>query len=362
MNFNHPDRLVGLLLGTAVGDALGLPAEGLRPATIRKLRWAGNWRHRLLPGRGMWSDDTEHTIMLAQALVVSEGDPTKFARSMAWELRWWLLGLPAGVGLATLRSIMKLWLGFTPHHSGVFSAGNGPCMRASLIGACFPDDEQKRQDLTTAHTRLTHSDPKAFTAARAVAEVAALLSTSDQAPTLTVVIHAMDHDDADAEWKSILSAIQDAVGNGYTADHFLESIGGDARRGISGYAYHTVPVVIFFGLVNGWEFKPTLTQVIDAGGDADSTGAIAGALCGTFGGRNCVPCEWIDGIAEWPVGIHGLVDLGEALSEGRMLRVRSYWSPALMIRNIFFLAVVLMHGFLRLVPCCLRRSSTPPTL
>ncbi len=361
MPLNHTDRLIGLLLGTAVGDALGLPAEGLRPATIIKLRWAGNWRHRLLPGSGMWSDDTEHTIMLGQALACSGGEPESFARAMAWELRWWLLGLPAGVGLATLRSIMKLWLGFPPHRSGVFSAGNGPCMRAAIVGACFPDDEQKRHVLTATHTRLTHSDPKALTAARAVTEVAALLCAGDQAPTETEVLHALDHVGADDEWRSILGALRDAVGNGASVSQFLDSIGGNSRRGVSGYAYHTVPAVVLLGMANDWDFKSTLTQVIDAGGDADSTGAIAGALCGAYGGRDCIPSEWIDGIAEWPVGTQGLVELGEVLSEGRMVRVRAYWSPALLLRNFFFLTVVLMHGFLRLVPCSLRLSSTPPT-
>lgn len=52
------DRLAGILLGTAAGDALGLPAEGLSPAR-RQLLLPGSWRHRLLFGQGMVSDDTE---------------------------------------------------------------------------------------------------------------------------------------------------------------------------------------------------------------------------------------------------------------------------------------------------------------
>src|SRR5882724_11800805 len=61
-------EFTGVLLGTAVGDALGLPAENLSPERIRK-RWSGKWRMRFLFGRGMISDDTEHTIMVAQALL-----------------------------------------------------------------------------------------------------------------------------------------------------------------------------------------------------------------------------------------------------------------------------------------------------
>ena len=60
-------RLRGLLVGTAVGDALGLPAEGLSRQRVHRL-YRGRWRHRLLFGRGMISDDTEHTLFVAQSL------------------------------------------------------------------------------------------------------------------------------------------------------------------------------------------------------------------------------------------------------------------------------------------------------
>src|SRR5271165_4467825 len=85
----------GVLLGTAVGDALGLPAEGLSPQRIRR-RWPGPLRMRFLFGRGMVSDDTEHTLMVAQALLAQPDDPKAFQRALAWKLRWWFAGLPGG--------------------------------------------------------------------------------------------------------------------------------------------------------------------------------------------------------------------------------------------------------------------------
>ncbi|MCF6313573.1 MAG: ADP-ribosylglycohydrolase family protein [Verrucomicrobiales bacterium] len=48
------NRIEGLLLGTAVGDALGLPMEGMKPATIEQLGWMKNLRHRFIFARGMW--------------------------------------------------------------------------------------------------------------------------------------------------------------------------------------------------------------------------------------------------------------------------------------------------------------------
>jgi ADP-ribosylglycohydrolase len=86
---------LGTLLGTAVGDSLGLPAEGLSPQRIRR-RWPDGWRQRFLFGRGMVSDDTEHTLMVAEALLSNPQDAEAFQRALAWKLRWWFLALPAG--------------------------------------------------------------------------------------------------------------------------------------------------------------------------------------------------------------------------------------------------------------------------
>ena len=128
--------IIGCLLGTAVGDAVGLACEGLH-----RRRQGRMFPHldgpRLLGHHGMVSDDTEHTCLVAQALIESAGDPGLFTRALARRLRWWLLGLPAGVGWATLRATLKLSVGVPPTRSGVRSAGNGPAMRSALLGVCW---------------------------------------------------------------------------------------------------------------------------------------------------------------------------------------------------------------------------------
>src|SRR5215210_6247113 len=97
---NRSDRIAGAILGTAVGDALGLPREGLSRSRGRKQFGGPPLCHQFVFGRGMVSDDTEHTCMVGQALLRAPNDPERFARALSWRLRLWLLGLPAGIGWA----------------------------------------------------------------------------------------------------------------------------------------------------------------------------------------------------------------------------------------------------------------------
>lgn len=75
----NEDRIVGCILGTAVGDAIGLPYEGLSRRRGARILGAPD-RHRFLFGRGMVSDDTEHTCIVAQSLIAADGDLIAFQR------------------------------------------------------------------------------------------------------------------------------------------------------------------------------------------------------------------------------------------------------------------------------------------
>ncbi len=342
-------RFAGVLLGTAVGDALGLPAEGLSRGRIERL-WHGNWQHRLILGRGMCSDDTEHTLFVAQALLAHPDEAAAFQRCFAWKLRLWLIGLPAGIGFATLRAILKLWLGFPPSRSGVYSAGNGPAMRSAIIGAYFHDDAAKRKQFVSASTRVTHSDPKAETAALAIAEAAAWAVAQEKAPAEWVrsLTGLSDGDD----WIAICNKLQDALAKRPPVTAFADALG--LRNGVSGYSYHSVPVALYAFLRSPENFGEALTSALNCGGDTDTVGAIVGALAGASVGTSGIPSEWLSGICEWPRSLQVLNQAAERLVQqkldGSSAGPVKYSWPGLIPRNLAFLLIVLAHGFRRLAP------------
>lgn len=342
------EPFAGVLLGTAVGDALGLPAEGLSRQRIER-RWGGEWRHRFLFGRGMISDDTEHTLFVAQALLRHPEEPAAFQRCLAWKLRGWLLGLPAGIGWATLRAILKLWLGFPPHRSGVWSAGNGPAMRSAVLGAYFADDPEKRRKFVRASTRLTHLDPRAETAAQAVADAAA--SAAGQGPSAGWLA-SLPGAGGDEAWRRLCEQLREALAASRSVQEFAEALG--LSQGVTGYAYHTVPVALYAWARHAGDFHAGLTAALNCGGDTDTVGAIAGALLGAQVGPQGIPAAWLEGVGDWPRSTPLLNQVARTLSARKGASpgagpVRYCW-PALLPRNTVFLAAVLAHGLRRLAP------------
>jgi ADP-ribosylglycohydrolase len=286
-------QFTGLLLGTAVGDALGLPAENLSLEKIRK-RWAGQWRMRLLFGRGMVSDDTEHTLMVAQTLLAHPDDASRFQNALAWKFRWWFAGLPGGVGLATAKACLKLWIGFPTTKCAVLSAGSGPAMRSAIIGGYFADDLSRRREFVLASSRLTHRGWQAETAALAVAESVACAFCAKGKPNPSDLIGALRGLSSEDEWQRKLSQIERAVQAGSSVREFVLSLG--LINGVTGYALHVVPVALYAWLRHTSDFRMGLISALECGGDTDTVGAILGALAGASGGNPCIPSEWLNRI------------------------------------------------------------------
>ncbi|MSU79357.1 MAG: ADP-ribosylglycohydrolase [Gemmataceae bacterium] len=345
----HADRIAGVILGTAVGDALGLPRENMSRRRGRSTFGRSPMRHRFILGCGMISDDSEHTCMAAQALLRAGGDADAFGQSLAWRLRFWLLGLPAGVGFATLRAILKLWLGCSPANSGVHSAGNGPAMRSAILGVCLGDDRDRLRAFVRASSRLTHTDPRAERGAYLVALAAHHAATAN-APDLMrdTFLHEARSEGLDSELTALLDQLESHLRRDASAEEFADAL--DLQRGISGYIYHTVPMALYCWLRYPRDFRSAVEAIIDLGGDTDSTAAIVGALSGATLGTDAIPVEWLNGVVDWPRSVAWMRSLAVRLApSGTHTPAPLFW-PALPIRNTVFLAIVLGHGFRRLLP------------
>ncbi|BAQ65470.1 ADP-ribosylglycohydrolase family protein [Geminocystis sp. NIES-3709] len=349
------DRIIGLLIGTAVGDSVGLPAEGISKKRNNRI-FRQKWHQRLIFGYGMISDDTEHTIFVAQCLLACGDSEEIFIQRFSWCLKWWLLSLPAGVGLATLKSIIRLWLGFSPDKSGVYSAGNGAAMRSSIIGAYFAYNQPKLDSFLTLSTRITHSDPRALIGAKAIAYITAWIIKENlkelpDIDKLEAILRLVENDDQ--EWLNLVNQIIYGLKQDLSVLEFADLIG--QEKGISGYVYKTVPIAIYAWYQHFDNFRDALEAVFNCGGDTDTTGAITGALCGVTIGESKIPRQWREKIVDFPRNTNLLVKIAHKLTENinhkysKNIPINYDWWWILP-RNLIFLIIVLIHGFRRLFP------------
>lgn len=349
-------QFTGLLIGQAVGDAIGLPAEGLSRQRVNRM-FRGRWKHRFFFTRGMVSDDTDHAVFVSQSLLACPDSAHRFGKRLSLCLMGWLLSLPAGVGMATARAVIRLFFGFGYKKSGVFSAGNGPAMRAGMIGLFFANDMDALATYTRVSTRITHTDPKALVGATAIASLCAWIGrnpgkTRVPRKQLRTLLFSADPDRNDPVWQSRVETLMDALESGMEVEVFADALG--LSRGVTGYIHDTVPVCIFAWQRHPDDYRKMMESVCNCGGDTDTTGAIAGALSGASLGEESIPENWRNSVWDWPRGMDFYRRLGAKLSVHSDTREKTepvFWFvPGIYIRNLFFLGIVLFHGFRRLFP------------
>lgn len=338
------DRLAGTLLGVALGDALGLPCEGMSARSIAR-RFGKVDRFRLLGQTGFVSDDTEQTALIAQSLARHFRDLDACERAFRRALLGWFYRLPWGIGMATVRSCLRMSLGLSP--SGVMSAGNGAAMRAAIVGVFFHDRPEERLAFGRTLAQVTHRDERAVEGALFVAELAARLTNDSGdgccersvAKARMVVTHA--------ELGATLDrAIQFATEGVSTSE---------AARvcGTTGFVLHTVPFATFCMLRYGGEPMRALSEAIGAGGDTDSIAAILGGWLGALHGSQGLPASLIARIHDGPFGPSHLRALASCLGQVRKgvdCPVPGYSATGAMVRNLALYPVILGHGVRRLVP------------
>jgi len=263
------DRALGAYLGLAVGDALGATVEFMTAGEI-----AATYRvHRQIIGGGWLSlkpgkvtDDTQMSLALGGALLAHD----------AWNLRAiadafadWMRSRPVDIGHTCRRGIRRYMLdGSLSAEPAADSAGNGAAMRNLPVVLATLGDAAACARCSLEQAHLTHRHPLSDAATLTLARMTQM------------ILHG----------GSI--AKSHAVADELAARH--PEFGFALWRGrTSGYIVDTVQTVFdaFFHTAN---FEDCLVNVVNRGGDADTTGALAGQLAGALYGAQAIPARWLN--------------------------------------------------------------------
>jgi ADP-ribosyl-[dinitrogen reductase] hydrolase len=320
------DRFLGCLLGAAIGDAFGMPVEGLdRDEIERRHGWLDRYMPRVAPdGRelesaGEITDDTEMMLCHVESLVSTGGlvDPENTGMRF---LRLLNSDSARFMGRTTRQSLRRAdeTGDFQAGIGGELAAGNGVAMRIAPIGLVHSVGRFNHEVFVREVMRaglITHSNPEAINGAVAIAYGVRLL-TAGEVPmeVLTDEVCAFIDEDAVAKRLRLAGSL---IQPDLDRDQHLENL---SHIGTSGYVAESVAAAFYCAVAAQNEFRTGIELAVNAGGDTDTVAAMAGALLGANSGASTLPLDLVEGLA----GRAYILVSGPSLYETAMQRAGLY--------------------------------------
>ncbi|OIR15352.1 ADP-ribosyl-[dinitrogen reductase] glycohydrolase [mine drainage metagenome] len=267
------DRAVAAYLGLAIGDALGATVEFMTPSEIAAqygvhdtLR-GGGWLH-LKPGHV--TDDTTMSLALGDS-ILAQGGVDAFAAALAFDN--WMRAKPVDIGNTVRRNLLQFRKTGNPEAPySDHDAGNGAAMRVLPVAlATFGQAEAAVRADCRAQAHVTHHCALSDAASEClVFMVQDALRGADKNHLLHRHAHPLAARHPEFKFRAVRPSSNP-----------------------SGYVVDTMQAV-FQSFFDTDDFRECLIDVVNRGGDADTTGAITGMLAGALYGLDAIPEIWLN--------------------------------------------------------------------
>jgi ADP-ribosylglycohydrolase len=319
-----PDRISGMLLGLAIGDALGNTSEGLtaaeRAARHGEIRdylpaeHAGG--HRV----GLPSDDSQLAFWTLESLLErGELDPEDLAARFASRPIF-------GLGNSVRQFLRNREQGVTPwYHCGAESAGNGALMRIAPLVLLHPEGNSAALWLDTALASIvTHRDACSVASCVAFTDLLARLLRLPAPPTAQWItgtfLATLRQVCTDQPYRARGGRFTDREG---PFPDYLEHVLAEAARHdwdtrtacdawhSGAYLLETVPSVLWILARHAHDPEEAIVRAVNDTYDNDTVGAIVGAAVGALHGESALPQHW-----RW-----GLLGRTQAADDGQVSRL-----------------------------------------
>lgn len=296
-----PDRARGVMLGLAVGNLLGLPVEGWRYQEIDRRYPQGIGDIDPWEVDRPMDDDLAQAVDLGEALVEG-GD---YIRSFADRLVTWRQENGRGIGILTSTVISELEYGHVPPDAArlVYTdnpiAPNGGLMRCAPVALARHRQPGLLVKDSAATCVVTHYALTCQWSCIIINGVIAMLLRGAE-PDLKAIMSAARADGtpdmlATASRDGIPTEILSAIKSGGplpTDASWLRQ-----EQGLIGHTLLAMQAGLW-AAGTPLPFESALRQVVEAGGDTDTNGAVVGAVLGARYGEAAIPPRWLDCVPE----------------------------------------------------------------
>jgi ADP-ribosylglycohydrolase/protein-tyrosine phosphatase len=302
----HADRVLGCLLGGAIGDAFGYPVEFISLSRIRRTYGAEGIAGPELNDKDLWevSDDTQMTLFTVEGLVdglVQGGDPVASVRAA---YRSWFATQTDRFdhrnAADRLASFRELWARRAPGNTCLSalsgggqgtleralnnSKGCGGVMRTAPIGLLRSLSTEQCLELGARAAAITHGHPSGYWSAGAIAAIVRL--ACDGVPTADAVQQTIGMLGGRTGSGETVTALRKALDPG------IKTIG---KLG-EGWVGEEALAMGVHAVLRGRNLKEVLMIAVNHDGDSDSTGSIAGQIWGASQGVDGMPVGWVSAL------------------------------------------------------------------
>jgi ADP-ribosylglycohydrolase len=306
----NKNKSIDILLGVAIGDALGVPVEFknrnyLKEKPITDMIGYGTHTQPA----GTWSDDSSLTFCLTEALIEGYTIEKSANNLLKWytENYWTAYGDVFDIGNTTLKVIIKLKNGVSANESGLNteqSNGNGSLMRMSpLIIYLQNQPIEKRFKIIKEESSITHAHMVSVIACFYFVEFG---------------IGLLNGKEKFEVYKELQKTIPDFLRTQSISEKeikyferlLVNNINEDDEEVIfsTGYVIYTLTASIWCILTTN-SFKEAVLKAVNLGEDTDTTASVVGALAGLVYGQSQMPEKWINTIKRKD----DIIDLGNRL-------------------------------------------------
>lgn len=348
------EHIHGVLLGTAIGEALGLARNGMSRRSALKLYGRPPVGYRYLPRIGVYGDHTRLMLINAQALLNSRSDSGGLRRAFQGRLSWYLLSVPLGARKSIWKSAVRSWLSRFRLPSGVAVDDSSAASRAIFSTLAINGTGHRIGKWIEQSTQLTHTHPLAIDGCKVLARLAdcAVKSPPGELNSAEALQAAIDFSQ-DADLREHLEKLQPLLAAGRSPSAVARQLGWS-----HGIDRHSLPATVmgaYCWLRYPNSFERAVGSAICLGGQTATLGAIVGGLVGAHIGYTQLPTklkerlggnphgtEWISALADrfshWP---HGQDDL-------HMARAQTSEPMLQLLRNLFLIPFASFHWLKRL--------------
>jgi ADP-ribosyl-[dinitrogen reductase] hydrolase len=273
------DKRLGILVGLAVGDAIGTTVEFMKRGSFEPVTdMVGGGPFNLKAGQ--WTDDTSMALCLAESIIKDGFDAySQVTKYVAWWKHGYLssTGTCFDIGFTTRLALSGFDDTGDPFSGdeGTHSAGNGGLMRIGPVVMAYGNHANFSNFVTIA-TKTTHPNIVCIEASLLFCDMINKATITDDKLTILTT-------GAQYSWHSEEIA---KISVCEYMDLTYEQLSG------SGYVVDSLKTALWC-FYNTDNFKDAVLMAVNVGDDADTVAAICGQIAGAYYGLSGIPTEWV---------------------------------------------------------------------